>query len=371
MKHIAILGCGQLARLTALAGIPIDIEFTFIAFREESTTCVESLGRVVRWNPQEPVIELLKALGEVDAITVEQEDIDGFLLQAIDKTGLLFPSAEVLLTTRNCHSEKQLLAKLGIPVAPWMHVSHVDEADRAVSQFGYPMVFKPLERSYDKCNQLTIADSSELAAFKKQMQSNDYFGSAGWVVEPEVDVIAEISLISVRSRSGEIAFYPLTENEHKEGVLHSSIAPADIVRIDWHVQAQRQVRQLMAAWQYVGVMVTEFFLTEGGLLVNKISPRVHNCGHWTEQGAKTSQFENHLLAILDKKLGSPQEKGIAAMVNIIGGMNMNISLPGVDVHLYNKQNVPGHKLGHANLLGKQRDDVLSQMKLTSAMLRSA
>lgn len=366
-KHVAIIGCGQLARLMAMAGKDIGIDFTFVALGEETTQCVDGLGSVVRFNPQDSVITLLKGIGDVDAVTVEREDIDNVLLQALDKTGLLRPGSDIILTTKNRLKEKEGLQSLGIPVTPWLHVATIEDLPLAADKFGFPLVFKSLEQGYDGKNQWRVKNGAELEAMA------ELYDGSGWIVEPTVDFIAEVSLITARSVSGEFAFYSLTENEHKNGILHTSIAPVEFVPLQMQVEAQRQTRHLMTAWQYVGVMVTEYFVTEGGLLVNEIAPRVHNSGHWTQLGAQTSQFENHLRAVLDMPLGSPREVGVAGMINILGGMNIDKQTlpPGLEVHMYNKENRPGRKLGHANITGCNRDAVRSQMKLATAMLRSA
>ncbi len=365
-KHVAIIGCGQLARLIALAGQEIGVRFTFVAIDNEPTRCVENLGKVVQWRPTNSVISLLKAIGDVDAITVEREDLDTVLLKALDKTGLLRPGADIVLNSKNRLQEKESLSALGVPVTPYVYVATPEELHKAVDSFGFPLVFKSLEQGYDGKNQWRVRDQSELDALAQ------LYEGFGWIAEPEIQFSAEVSLISVRSVSGEMVFYSLTENVHNNGILHSSIAPAEFVPLNWQVAAQKQIRNLLVAWQYVGVMVTEFFVTDNGLIVNETAPRVHNSGHWTGLGAQTSQFENHLRAILDMPLGSPKETGVAGMINILGGMNIEkgLTVPGFDVHMYNKEDKPGRKLGHANITG-DRELVRSQIELAGALLKSA
>lgn len=366
-KHVAILGCGQLARLMAMAGKEMGIDFSFVAMGKETTQCVDGFGNIVRFNPQEPVIALLKKLGDVDAVTVEREDIDSVLLQAIDKTGLLRPGSDIILSSQNRLKEKQALQSLGIGVTPWLHIGTIEDLPSAADKFGFPLIFKSLEQGYDGKNQWRVSNGTELEAMA------EYYDGRGWIAEPAVNFIAEVSMITARSLNGEFAFYSLTENEHKNGILHCSIAPVDFIPLQKQLEAQRQIRHLMTAWQYVGVMVTEYFVTEGGFLVNEIAPRVHNSGHWTQLGAKTSQFENHLRAILGMPLGSPVEVGVAGMINILGGMDFDSqTLPSdLQVHMYNKEDRPGRKLGHVNITGCHHDAVRSQMAQTRSMLKRA
>ncbi|MDX1735907.1 MAG: ATP-grasp domain-containing protein, partial [Halioglobus sp.] len=173
----------------------------------------------------------------------------------------------------------------------------------------------------------------------------------------------EVSLISVRDRSGDTAHYPITENVHKGGILRHSIAPARDLPDATARAAQDYIEKVMQAMDYVGVMAMECFVVDGRLLVNEIAPRVHNSGHWTQAGSKTSQFENHLRAITGLPLGSTHNHGVAGMVNLIGtGVPTQAAFSADStLHWYNKAERPGRKLGHVNFSGSSHDELLQEM----------
>jgi len=172
------------------------------------------------------------------------------------------------------------------------------------------------------------------------------------VLERFVPFTRELSILAVRSKTGETAFYPLVENHHRGGILRLSLAPAP--RIDPQIQrsAEDSARRILESLKYVGVLAIEFFEAGGRLLANEMAPRVHNSGHWTIEGAVTSQFENHLRAVLGLPLGSPSPAGYSAMLNLIGDLPDSadvLSIPDVHLHLYGKSPRPGRKLGHITL----------------------
>ena len=364
--HITILGCGQLARLMALAGKPMNIEFTFVAIDNESTRCVDKLGKVVHWSKPVSVSSLLQALGETDVVTVERENIDVSLLLELSMHVNVFPRPESVAVCQNRIKEKTALSQLNIASTPWLAVTDAANLLDAAKYFDYPLVFKSTEEGYDGKNQARFANEQELTNFAEEN------GNIKGIVEPMIDFETEVSLIGVRSVSGEIKFYPLTENHHVGGILRTSLAPADFIPQEWLDNVQQNMTSLLEKWQYVGVFTMELFVTKDGIMVNELAPRIHNSGHWTENGAVTSQFENHLRAILDLPLGSTTSQGYAAMINILGteSENKNFDLPATNIHLYNKMYRPGRKLGHINLNDPQRNSLLNKVKLIEQMIYS-
>ncbi|MGH8399650.1 MAG: ATP-grasp domain-containing protein, partial [Gammaproteobacteria bacterium] len=173
----------------------------------------------------------------------------------------------------------------------------------------------------------------------------------------------EVSIIGVRNRRGETAFYPLSENRHRDGILRVSIAPYPDRRLQ--SLAQTYAKRVMQHFDYAGILTIEFFIRKGKLIANETAPRVHNSGHWTIEGAVTSQFENHLRGILDLPLGDTSPIGYSAMVNFIGQMPRVedvLKIPGAHYHDYGKQARPDRKLGHATLVCKTRKELMNRLK---------
>lgn len=356
--HVTILGCGQLARLMALAGKSMGVEFTFVAIDNEDTRCVENFGNIVHWSTQVTTNALLQTIGKTDVITVEREDIDTSLLVELSLNINVHPRPEIVSICKNRLQEKLALTQLNIATTPWLSVTSKQGMENAVDCFDYPLVVKSVEQGYDGKNQWRVTNGKELDKLISSVSK------INWIVEPLIDFEREISLIGVRSLSGEIKFYSPTENSHVQGILRTSIAPADFMPQHWLSLAQQNLHALLEKWNYVGVLAMELFVTHTGLMVNELAPRVHNSGHWTENGCATSQFENHLRAVLDLPLGSTESQGFAAMVNILGNefAQQDIVFPKASVQLYNKRARPGRKLGHINLVDQQRERLLHRVK---------
>lgn len=358
--HIGIIGCGQLARLMALAGKSMGIRFSFVAIGDESTSCVEELGPVIQWHENISTSGLLQAMGHPEVITVEREDVDAHLLLELSMKVKVHPSPESVATCQNRLKEKLALNKLKIPSTPWFSVTNRDTLERAIELFNFPIVIKSLEQGYDGKNQWQIHDQKQL----DQLLENTT--TINWIVEPKIDFIKETSLIGVRSATGEIKFYPLTENHHENGILRASIAPDDHIDESVKREIEESLTQLFHKWQYVGVMAMELFILPDGFVVNELAPRVHNSGHWTDNSMLTSQFENHIRAILGMAIGSTELNGFAGMVNILGtDANESFEVPSEGkLHMYNKTHKPNRKLGHINLSDNSRHNLLNKLNKT-------
>jgi len=219
---------------------------------------------------------------------------------------------------------------------------------------GRPAVLKTRRLGYDGKGQAVIRQSSDLEKAWVTV------AGAPSLVESFVSFTRELSMIGVRSADGEVAFYPLIENHHSEGILRFSLAPAPNVFAQLQNQAEDYVRRVMEHFEYVGVLAIEFFETPAGLLANEMAPRVHNSGHWTIEGADTSQFENHLRAVTGMELGSTDAHGVSGMVNVIGqepDVARLREIPGVHVHMYGKMPAPRRKLGHITVTATDFDGV--------------
>lgn len=355
IMHIAIVGCGQLSRMLALAGIPLGLRFSFIADEPmQDTRCVQQLGKVVHWEPGQAPEDFYNALGRPTVVTAEKEQIDVALLHSLQPFCDVHPSSASFTVLQDRSKEKLLLADLGISFTPYIHARSAVEA---IEKLSLPLIAKSCRNGYDGKNQKILRDLQDAIAFddKEDIQNH--------IIEQWVPFEREVSVISVRDRSGNICHYPLTENVHESGILKYSIAPARQVSAIAARTARDSIARIMESTDYVGVMAMECFLTEGQLLVNEIAPRVHNSGHWTQSGCKTSQFENHLRAIAGLPLGSTENHSIAGMVNLIGtGVPSEVACSSNStLHWYNKTERPGRKVGHVNFSGSNHEDLLRTM----------
>ncbi len=227
---------------------------------------------------------------------------------------------------------------------------------------GYPAILKTRRWGYDGKGQQVLRERADVAGAFEAM------GSRPLILEGLVDFRRELSIVAVRSAGGERAFYPLVENEHRDGILRVTRAPAPGVTPELQAQAEEMAGTLLDHLDYVGVVAVELFDTVDGLLANEMAPRVHNSGHWTQDGGATSQFENHLRAILGLPLGSVEPRGPSGMVNLIGELppvDHLLAIPGVHLHLYGKEPRTGRKLGHVNVVGRteeERDALLDRVR---------
>ncbi len=340
MSTIGILGGGQLARMLALAGYPLGLRF--LVLDPDPNACASELCEHLVAPYDDP--EALNQLAErCQVITYEFENISPAGLQALAAKVPVYPPPLALEESRDRLREKTLFQTLGIPTPKFIPIDSFADLKQAPKVLGWPFLVKTRSLGYDGKNQKLIHTASDLEAAWEQ------FGSQPLIGEYFVPFQREVSVLAVRSLRGQIAFYPLSENVHKYGILHLARSrPKDPAS---H-QVQEYARRLLEHLDYVGVLALELFEVHGHLLANEMAPRVHNSGHWTIEGAETSQFENHLRAILDLPLGNTGPLGFAAMVNFIGTVPVLadvLELPGVHVHVYAKAERPGRKVGHATV----------------------
>ncbi|WP_237059977.1 5-(carboxyamino)imidazole ribonucleotide synthase [Microbulbifer sediminum] len=342
-RRVGIIGCGQLARMMAQEGQALGLEFAFVALGTEGTACVQDLGNVVRHEKGTDAATLFRALGSPEVITTEREDVPLDLLRALEPFCPVYPRPDAVAKTQHRLREKLSLLESGIPVAPFIPAENYHEVSAAIRYLGYPAFIKACESGYDGKNQWRIDGPAQLERLRPEL------GTLPYVVEKGMPFTREVSIIGVRSASGETRTYPLTENQHVNGTLLLSRAPAlprDGEQLDI---AQRYLQTLLQDWDYVGVLAMECFVTPSGILVNELAPRVHNSGHWTLGGAATSQFANHLRAILDMPLGDTGGSRPVAMVNMLG-VDTVPDTANEGVWVYGKTRKPGRKLGHVLLL---------------------
>jgi 5-(carboxyamino)imidazole ribonucleotide synthase len=314
---VGVIGGGQLGRMLALAGIPLGLSFRFLDPSPDAPAA--AVGELLVGAYDDPEL-LHRVVDGADAVTYEFENVP---VEAARRVGAL-PDARALEDSQDRLLEKRLFRRLGIPTAP---------IDDEVSEF--PALLKTRRLGYDGKGQRLV----------ETRPGTD----PGHVLEGLVPFDRELSLLAVRGRDGDTRFWPLAENVHEGGILRVSRAPAAGAP---QAQAEEYGRRLLDELGYVGVLALELFDAGGELVANELAPRVHNTGHWTIEGSTTSQFENHLRAILGLPLG-PTDARPSLMVNLIGETppaDAVLAIPGAHLHLYGKEPRPGRKLGHVTLV---------------------
>jgi 5-(carboxyamino)imidazole ribonucleotide synthase len=337
---VGILGGGQLARMLALAGHPLGVRC--IALDPSPDACAGAVAERLTGGYEDP--DLLDALARrADVVTYEFENVSSDSVERIAARVPVFPSARALATSADRLREKTLFSDLGIPTPRYCAVDSLADLDAAVEALGLPAVLKTRREGYDGKGQVVITSRADVPRAFESLPARPK------ILEEFVRFDREVSAIAVRGRSGETAFYPVTENVHRGGILRLSMPrpqdPATAAACDY-------AGRLLAAFDYVGVLALELFVVGDRVLANEFAPRVHNSGHWTIDGGSTSQFENHLRAILGLPLGETRVVGHVAMLNFVGVLPEAgdvLSHPGAHLHLYDKAPRPGRKVGHVTL----------------------
>lgn len=283
----------------------------------------------------------------VDLVTVESENIDAQVLQGLH----LFPNAHAIGIAQDRLLEKRFFHDCGIQTAPFAPVDSLHDLQQAIAQLGLPAILKTRRMGYDGKGQVRLTDPSQAPAAWVEI------AEAPSILEGHVPFTQEVSLLAARNPAGDIVFYPLTENHHRAGILRLSVAPSDQMAT-LQPTAELYLRTLLTRLDYVGVLAVEFFVLHGSLVANEMAPRVHNSGHWTIEGAQTSQFENHLRALLNLPLG-PTLSQHTVMLNCIGSMPTaadTARTPHLFRHDYGKEPRPGRKLGHLTFMNEARSE---------------
>ncbi|MGE3913736.1 MAG: 5-(carboxyamino)imidazole ribonucleotide synthase, partial [Chloroflexota bacterium] len=329
---VGVLGGGQLGRMLALAGYPLGLRFRFLDPSDQSPA-----GHLaeLQIGAYDDVPSLERFADGLDAATYEFENVPEVAARILGERVPVYPPAIALETAQDRLSEKQLFSRLGIPVAPYAAVSSLDDLQSALERIELPAILKTRRLGYDGKGQEALRVPADVAPAWEAL------GGVPCVVEQRIRLRRELSVLAVRSRDGQTAFYPLVQNVHREGILRTSVAPAADTAGEVQATAESYVSRILMALEYVGVLALEMFVDDetGALLANEIAPRVHNSGHWTIEGAESSQFENHLRAALGWPLGSTAPRGHSAMVNLIGAAPATadlLAIPGAHVHLYGK-----------------------------------
>ena len=354
--RIGVLGGGQLARMLALAGFPLDLELVFLC--PTTDACAAPLGEHI-CAPFDDEAALRRLAQEVDRVTYEFESVPAAAVDYLNSIVPVYPPPRALAISRDRLHEKTLFDELGIGTAPYRPVESLDDLQQAAADIGLPAILKTRTLGYDGKGQCLLHDSAQIPMAWKEL------GSTAAILEGFVAFDREVSIIAARGTSGKMAFYPLSENRHEAGILRLSTSLQDD---PMQMLAQAHAKRLLEHLDYVGVVALELFQVDGQLVANEAAPRVHNSGHWTIEGSVTSQFENHLRAIQDMPLGSASSTCFSAMVNLIGELpdvNEVLANPGAHLHLYGKEPRPGRKLGHVTLCAETDEKLRRQLDAMS------
>ena len=354
IKTIGIVGAGQLGRMLALAGYPLGLKFIFLDKSPDAPGA--QVGEILlgEFNDAQKIAELAT---RVDLLTYDVENVPVAALSGLPKAKPFLPPIAALAAGQDRLSEKQLFRLLKIPTPKYHAVDSMPDLEQAIHDIGYPAVLKTRRLGYDGRGQRFIRSPAELGS------AFNALGGVPLILEEFIEFEREVSLIGVRNKQGQTAFYPLAENHHSDGILRLSIAPYPDKRLQ--ALAQKHLRRVLQHFDYAGVLTIEFFMKNGRLIANETAPRVHNSGHWTIEGAVTSQFENHIRGILNLPLGDTGAIGYSAMVNFIGQMPSVedvLEIPGAHYHDYGKEPRPNRKLGHATLVCKTRKELLNCLR---------
>jgi 5-(carboxyamino)imidazole ribonucleotide synthase len=371
---IGILGGGQLGYMLALAGYPLGLHFRFFDPSPEAPVG-RIASRVTAEFSDESALE--KFANGLELVTYEFENVPAAAVRFLAGRVPVYPPPGALEVAQDRLREKHLFEDLGIPTTEFAPVANRGALDAAVKKIGLPAMLKTCRMGYDGKGQWLLRTAEDIAHTKNELPAasdnvshahhtdqSAAQSQAPFILERFVKFQRELSVLAVRARTGETAIYPLVENHHRAGILRLSLAPAP--RLDPAIQhaAEEAANSIFEELQYVGVLAIEFFEQDGCLLANEMAPRVHNSGHWTIEGAVTSQFENHLRAVVGLPLGSTHAIGSSAMLNLIGELPDSaevLSIRDAHLHLYGKSPRAGRKLGHVTLRAASTEQLASRL----------
>jgi 5-(carboxyamino)imidazole ribonucleotide synthase len=348
---LGILGGGQLGRMTALAAARLGLRCVVLAPEAESPAFEVSAGRIVADYADTAALDAFA--GQVRAVTCEFENVPAEALARLERLVPVRPGARALAVTQDRVGEKELAGRLGIATAPFAAVSSLGELVAALGIVGLPAVIKTRRFGYDGKGQAVIRTAAEASA------AWEGIGRQPAILEGFVPFRLEASMVAARGIDGETRFYEPTANTHRNGILHRSVVPAPLGVATASAMGEA-TRKVAEALDYVGVLAVEFFIGDAAdpeaVRLNEIAPRVHNSGHWTLDGAETSQFEQHVRAVAGWPLGLTARRAESVeMLNLIGGdadgWRLHLADPGAQLHLYGKREArEGRKMGHVTWL---------------------
>jgi 5-(carboxyamino)imidazole ribonucleotide synthase len=367
--HIGILGGGQLGRMIALAGYPLG--FRFRCF-DTSPEAVAGHVMPLTIGSFQDLDALARFAEGLDLLTYEFENVPMWAAEFLATKVEMHPSPLALAMSQDRVEEKTFFQSMGIPTAPYAHIATRDEYEQAIKAIGIPAVLKTCRLGYDGKGQYVIQSKQDVEAAWNKLQGVEL------ILEGFVQFDREVSIIAVRSTTGETCFYPLVQNFHQDGILQKSLAPAPNLKPELQSLAELHALKTLEALDYAGVLAIEFFQKGETLIVNEMAPRVHNSGHWTIEGAATSQFENHVRAISGLPLGPTAVQGSVGMLNLLGTVPDRASILSTQgsalrtfLHIYGKKPLPGRKLGHVTIVAESNEALDQGLKRLEYAIMSA
>jgi 5-(carboxyamino)imidazole ribonucleotide synthase len=382
---IGIVGAGQLGRMLALAGYPLGLHFRFLDPAPDAPAGQLAEHLAADYD-DDAMLERFAA--GLDAVTYEFENVPVATARRLERLVPVYPPPAALEAAQDRLLEKEFFQRLGIATPPFAPVGTRAELDVALARLGLPAVLKTRRLGYDGKGQRVLRAKADIDLAWAAL------GGSALILEGFVPFVREVSILASRDRDGQVACYSLVENHHRDGILRLSLAPAPGLSPNLQVQAEHIIKRALEALGYVGVLAIELFelpaenqeprteipdaqagsrfsVLSSRLMVNEMAPRVHNSGHWTIEGAETSQFENHLRAVLGLPLGSTAPRGFSAMVNLIGALPAPenvLAVPGAHLHLYGKTPWPGRKVGHITVRADDWATLEERLNLVMACL---
>ena len=361
--RIGVLGGGQLGRMMALAGYPLNLSF---AFFDKAVDC-PSAALGPRFGDDDYSDASLQAfIDSADVFTYEFENIPTRWVEAIAARKPVYPGVKSLAVSQNRLNEKQLFAALNIPSARFHEIRSEADLSAAVAALGLPLVVKTVTEGYDGKGQFLLREADQVSLCWSKLGT-----SAPLIAEEFIQFKRELSIIAVRGQNGDTLFYPLAENHHHGGILSHSLVPAPHLDENTQLTAERYISSILRELGHVGVLTLELFETRHGLMANETAPRVHNSGHWSIEGAHSSQFENHVRAVAGLPLGSTRAEKPSAMINIIGkhpSAHDVLSVTDAHLHLYGKSEREGRKLGHITVTADSYPELEMRMSRLAEVL---
>lgn len=361
--RIGVLGGGQLGRMMALAGYPLNLSF---AFFDKAVDC-PSAALGPRFGDDDYSDASLQAfIDSADVFTYEFENIPTRWVEAIAARKPVYPGVKSLAVSQNRINEKQLFTALNIPSARFHEIRSEADLSDAVAALGLPLVVKTVTEGYDGKGQFLLREADQVSLCWSKLGAN-----APLIAEEFIQFKRELSIIAVRGQDGSTLFYPLAENHHHGGILSHSLVPAPHLDENTQLTAERYISSILHELGHVGVLTLELFETRHGLMANETAPRVHNSGHWSIEGAHSSQFENHVRAVAGLPLGSTRAEKPSAMINIIGkhpSAHDVLNVTDAHLHLYGKSEREGRKLGHITVTADSYPELEMRMSRLAEVL---
>ncbi|MEH0933889.1 5-(carboxyamino)imidazole ribonucleotide synthase [Micromonospora psammae] len=373
---VGMVGGGQLARMTHQAAIALGQSLRVLALAPDDGAALVAAD--VQYGDHTDLAALRTFAKGCDVVTFDHEHVPTEHIRALAAEGVkLFPPADALLHAQDKRVMRERLAELGAPNPAWRPVATPEDLVAFGDEQGWPVVLKAARGGYDGRGVWMVDDAAQAAELAATLLA----GGTLLIVEERVALRRELAVQVARSPFGQVAAYPVVETVQRDGICVEVLAPAPGLSEELAVAAQQLAIDLATALGVVGLLAVELFQTDAGLVVNELAMRPHNSGHWTIEGARTSQFEQHLRAVLDYPMGDTSLTApVVVMANVLGGEPGGISIderlhhlfaaePGAKVHLYGKQVRPGRKIGHVTVLGDDLADVRARAARAARWLR--